>query len=412
MSRNVVMEFEDLRIQPDALELLPPRLCRQYGILPLKLARGVLTVACADPVGFSGEADIAFWSGARVALIPVTRESLDAGLDRYLPREADRLDNWQALGHLWDELAIAEPLPSLAASERIEPSRVHGILSDLEELGRGRESDHRFHGVRGDLYTRLRKLDEAAACFSRAAAICEERGDWAFAVVYLRKQRGVHPSDRTIYERLARNFLQMGMRDEMLEAFVHVAELAVVCNDISAAVALFCELTDCPPEESELVGFGTGLFGESLKESRQLAAGLWQLLAEEVESWETPDLYYLRVKLGLCFTSFAYHQEALEQFEKAATDCSPKGHPLWTVGIRFLWDGQLSTAMELFLLALDEADLTLRDRLHIEYDLAMVCEQKGELARAYQLLLEVSKLEPDFLATPLVLKRLRRLLKD
>lgn len=413
-SRRIAsMDLNDYRIRPEVLDLLPPKLCRQHGILPLKRSGDTLYVATADPDGFRGYDDVSFWAGSRVELVRVTQASLEEVMLRHLPDESQRSEpHWQ--------VPVSRPSglsePGSAARDDLLPSgpldakAVPETFDRLQRLLQLDSHDQRYFGIRGDLYMRIHYLKEAAEAYWKATELCQERGDWPQAVAYLRKLRELQPADRAIYHRLAVNFHAMGMREELIGAFGTFAELSARANDLDAAFGLYLELTGRSPQDPELQALVSQDAMRSYQSYLELISAFMTLLKFHLGEQRSRDLYYLHIKLGLCYTAFGYDEDALAHYHKAVDQCRPKGHSLWTVGVRFLWEGDPNRAMDLFLLALDEPDLTMRDRMHIQFDLAQCCEQKGDLFRAHQLLNDIRHVEEGFLATEIALKRLRTLL--
>jgi tetratricopeptide (TPR) repeat protein len=405
--RQGSIDLGDYRIRPEVLDLLPPKLCRQHGVLPLKRTGDILYLASADPESFRGLEDISFWAGCRVELVRVTSASLEEAFSRHLPDDPRAAEGW------------AGGVPAPAGEEaRLEPdaaavdaAAVPASFDRLQKLIELDPHDQRYYGSRGDLYLRLHYLKEAAESYWRAAAICEERGEWPDAVAYLRRLQEIQPSDRAIYRGLIKNFHAMQMREELLGAFGTYADLCARANDFDAALELYLELTGRTRKDPELQEFLEPTSGRSYPSYRELISAFLTLLRFHLGEPRGENLYYLRIKLGLAYSALGFNEEALAQYHKAVEECRPKAHGLWTVGVRALAEGDPGRAMELFLLALDEPDLTLRDRLHIEYDLAMCCEKRGDLFRAYQLLTDIRKVEEGFLATDIAIRRLRQLLQ-
>jgi type IV pilus assembly protein PilB len=54
------IDFETAVVDPQAIELIPEKLCEKHGIFPLNLERGTLTVVMADPLNFDALKDIGF----------------------------------------------------------------------------------------------------------------------------------------------------------------------------------------------------------------------------------------------------------------------------------------------------------------------------------------------------------------
>jgi tetratricopeptide (TPR) repeat protein len=394
------IDLADYRIRSELLDLLPPKLCRQHDILPLKRSGETLYVASADPAHFDGHEDVSFWAGcASVELVRVTPESLHEAMARHLPDEGKAL-----------EPALASAVPPAGAE--IEPPGALDAKSVPETFERLRRlmdldpHDGRYYGIRGDLYLRIHYLREAAESYWKAVHVSEERGEWPEAVAYLRRLREVQPADREIYRHLVRCFGAMRMHDELLRAFGTFAELAARAGELQPALDLYVELTGRSLADPELQ--------ERLARAGQSYAGLLELIGAfstllkfHLGEQKSRDLYYLHVKLGLCYTRFGFNEEAIAHYKAAVEKCEPQGHPLWTVGSRLLADGEPARAIEMFLLALDEPVLALRDRLHVQYDLAMCCERRGDLFRAYQLLSDIRRIDERFLATDLAIRRLR-----
>lgn len=403
--RTAAIDLADYRIRSEVLDILPPKLCRQHGVVPLKRSGDTVYLACADPEGFHGYDDASFWTGSRIELVRVTPASLEEAMTRHLPDEARLPDPVPDT-----TLARASaPDPSLHGAAPVDTTAVPDSFDRLQRLIELDPNDQRYHGARGDLYMRLHYLKEASESYWRAADLCEEHGDWPRTVAYLRKLQEIQPSDRAIYRRLARNFLAMGMHDELLESFGTFADLSARADDFEAAMELYLNLSGRDAKEPELSQLLESA-GSSYQSYLELVSAFMTLLRFHLGDAKSPDLYYLHIKVGLSYTAFGFNEEALAQYHKAVERCHPKGHSLWTVGVRALWEGNPSKAMELFMLGLDEPDLSMRDRLHIEYDLASCCEQKNDLFRAYQLLSDIKKVNENFLAADIAVRRLRTIL--
>ena len=115
-------------IDPEALELLPPKLAERHGLLPLRLDAGRLLVATSDPADLVALDDVRVASGVR-ALVPCVATA--SAIDR-VRRRAYREDQaGEALGEL--EATYEEPDESeadAAAEDKPVVRLVDGIISD------------------------------------------------------------------------------------------------------------------------------------------------------------------------------------------------------------------------------------------------------------------------------------------
>jgi tetratricopeptide (TPR) repeat protein len=406
--RIASIDLDDYRIRSEVLDLLPPKLCRQHNVLPLKSTADTLYLASAEPERFHGREDISFWAGCKIELVRVTRASLDEAMNRHLPDETRAAEAREDA--LRPPAAQPESLDLEAAAD-VDAAAVPDSFGRLQKLIELDPHDRRYHASRGELYRRLHYLEEAAESYRRAVAICEERGEWPEAVAHLRKLREIQPADRAIYRGLARNFCAMQMREELIEAFATFADLSARANDFDAVLELYLELTGRTLMDPELHEFLEQTAVRSYASYRELISAFLTLLRFHLGERPSEDLYYLHVKLGLAYAQLGFNEEALVHYHKAVDECRPKAHGLWTVGARAVAEGDMDRAMDLFLLALDEPNLTLRDRLHIETDLALCCEKRGDLFRAYQLLTDIRKVEEGFGATEIAARRLRQMLQ-
>ncbi len=86
LAEQAGMGFADLSKhdpEPAALEKVDVATARAFGVLPLSIDGGVLTVALGDPLNASALSDLAFSSGLEVRGVVADAELLQAGLDQH-----------------------------------------------------------------------------------------------------------------------------------------------------------------------------------------------------------------------------------------------------------------------------------------------------------------------------------------
>jgi type IV pilus assembly protein PilB len=80
------VRLEGLRIQPDALKIIAPRVARQHICLPIRVTAKELTLAMANPQNMAAIDAVQFSSNRRVQPVVACRREILDGIDRYYPR--------------------------------------------------------------------------------------------------------------------------------------------------------------------------------------------------------------------------------------------------------------------------------------------------------------------------------------
>jgi type IV pilus assembly protein PilB len=108
------VDLRDVGVDPEAVKLVPPTVCRRHLVLPIGFDDGRLVLAMADPANVFALDDVRSLSGLEPRPVVVTREDLLAAIDRY------------ARGGL-------EHLRSAATSSVLQAAQAEG--GDLSRLG-------------------------------------------------------------------------------------------------------------------------------------------------------------------------------------------------------------------------------------------------------------------------------------
>ncbi len=81
------------RVDPHAVALLAERWARRYGVLPVRLDRGVLVVASSDPNDLDAERTVGFATGHRVCWVQASADELAAQINRWYPDASARREH-------------------------------------------------------------------------------------------------------------------------------------------------------------------------------------------------------------------------------------------------------------------------------------------------------------------------------
>lgn len=76
-------DFETVVVDPMAIDLIPEKLAKKHGVIPLSIERGVLTVAMSDPLSFDAIGDMSFASDRSVAPTVSTAAEIKFAIKRY-----------------------------------------------------------------------------------------------------------------------------------------------------------------------------------------------------------------------------------------------------------------------------------------------------------------------------------------
>ena len=76
-------DFETAVVDPMAIDLIPEKLAKRHGVIPLSIERGVLTVAMSDPLSFEAIGDLSFASDRGVAPTVSTAAEIKLAIGRY-----------------------------------------------------------------------------------------------------------------------------------------------------------------------------------------------------------------------------------------------------------------------------------------------------------------------------------------
>ncbi len=87
-----VVSLVDLHIDESAVRSVPPKLTAHYGIMPIRLESGVLTIAVASPLDVSGAEDIESNLGYSVERVLAPRNEISQALRRYYGVGADTVE--------------------------------------------------------------------------------------------------------------------------------------------------------------------------------------------------------------------------------------------------------------------------------------------------------------------------------
>ncbi|MCC6671525.1 MAG: Flp pilus assembly complex ATPase component TadA [Planctomycetes bacterium] len=93
LAEQAGMPFVDLAARqpaPEAIQKIDTATARAFGVLPLAIAGGELTVALADPMNASILNDLAFTSGLQVKGVVVDEEALRQALERHYSEDAGK----------------------------------------------------------------------------------------------------------------------------------------------------------------------------------------------------------------------------------------------------------------------------------------------------------------------------------
>ncbi|MCZ2824680.1 MULTISPECIES: GspE/PulE family protein [unclassified Modestobacter] len=94
LASQVDMDFIDLSdypVDPRAVSLVPPALCRRYGVLPVATEASSLVLAMSDPGNVVAVDDVSTATGMRVIPIIASREDLVSAIERFC-RADDEID--------------------------------------------------------------------------------------------------------------------------------------------------------------------------------------------------------------------------------------------------------------------------------------------------------------------------------
>ncbi|MBU6389142.1 Flp pilus assembly complex ATPase component TadA [Patescibacteria group bacterium] len=92
LGRASTIEFVDIsrvKVEKDILSLVPQHIAKQYNVVPIDLAEGVLTVAMVDPEDFDALEIVRKETGLSIKPVLTTRDDLSAVLDQYTGLQAE-----------------------------------------------------------------------------------------------------------------------------------------------------------------------------------------------------------------------------------------------------------------------------------------------------------------------------------
>jgi tetratricopeptide (TPR) repeat protein len=152
-------------------------------------------------------------------------------------------------------------------------------------------------------------------------------------------------------------------------------------NFFNLAAELERELADeeAPPTAPELDSVGQEA---SLEE-------IFREFKKGVEQQLSPEDYETHYNLGIAYKEMGLTDEAIGEFQIASKDSARAVECCSMLGLCFLEKGLPQLAMQWYSKGLENPAIKPEERLGLQYDLASIHEQTGEVERAYQIFLDI-----------------------
>lgn len=152
------MDFVDLpesRVDRAAIRAVPAKIAAHYGILPIHLDQGVITIAVADPLDATASEDIETNLGYRVERVLASSSEISSGLEKYYGVGADTVERILATSSGPGESAPAVESHDLEKMAG-DVSVVRLVNQLLQDAIRDRATDLHFEVERDGIRARRR----------------------------------------------------------------------------------------------------------------------------------------------------------------------------------------------------------------------------------------------------------------
>lgn len=135
LAQRLQVEYVDnplFQVELDVVKLIPEHLARKYGVVPLNLKSGVITIATNDPLDFTCLEDLSIITGLEIKTVVSSTSEIDKAINRvYSRRSADEIIN-----DIKDEYGVANAVSMEAAddasmAERVDSAPVVKLVNNL-----------------------------------------------------------------------------------------------------------------------------------------------------------------------------------------------------------------------------------------------------------------------------------------
>ena len=135
LAQRLQVEYVDtplFQVELDVVKLIPEHLARKYGVVPLNLKSGVITIATNDPLDFTCLEDLSIITGLEIKTVVSSTSEIDKAINRvYSRRSADEIIN-----DIKDEYGVANAVSMEAAddvsmAERVDSAPVVKLVNNI-----------------------------------------------------------------------------------------------------------------------------------------------------------------------------------------------------------------------------------------------------------------------------------------
>lgn len=134
-----ILTFDDLKIEPSALDVVPRDFAQKHMLMPVTVAGGVLTVAMADPSNITAVNDIKFISGCDVKVLIGPEPQIRAAIEKHYEENISYDSIFDDLEGDVEVLSSEEELDVQALERATEDAPVvklvNAILTDAVKKG-------------------------------------------------------------------------------------------------------------------------------------------------------------------------------------------------------------------------------------------------------------------------------------
>jgi type IV pilus assembly protein PilB len=116
-------------IAPEIIKLIPARLARKYGVLPIGRAIGSVTLAVADPTNLSAVDDVAFMTGLKVVPVIVSPSVIREAIERHY--EAAPMTVADVLSEVEAEAAEVEVVDGEEIHTTVDPNELRSSADQV-----------------------------------------------------------------------------------------------------------------------------------------------------------------------------------------------------------------------------------------------------------------------------------------
>lgn len=113
-----VVGLEEVKIEPETIELLTQAMAELYRVIPVKLEGNALTVATCEPQNLSIQDELRTFLGYDISLLVSTEKDIDKALDKYYAEDSETFEG--LVSNLEDDVDLEQAAAALEADGPID----------------------------------------------------------------------------------------------------------------------------------------------------------------------------------------------------------------------------------------------------------------------------------------------------